>query len=188
MPAKKSTKSKPTNSRSRVSAKSKKRGFQFKWWMALLLVLIVGGVGIVVYRASFAGLQCSQAPTGAICDNGPVPITVKSRANTPDCRVSTGPSAGGQLAPANGPLNSPQFCVQFSSFNSPFGPTGGNQYDPQTIYKMSNNFNTSCGRISKQSPFGAFKRRQDAGFVSPGELFQLTGFSNQALWWTSVGC
>lgn len=40
-------------SKSRVS-KSKKSKFQFKWWMAVILVVIVGGIGIAILRFSKA--------------------------------------------------------------------------------------------------------------------------------------
>lgn len=52
MAAKKSTKS--TKTKSRVSAKSSKGGLKFRWWMAVVLVLIVGGIGIAVARYSLA--------------------------------------------------------------------------------------------------------------------------------------
>lgn len=43
-----------TKTKSRVN-KSNKNAFQFKWWMALVLVVVVGGVGLVILRFSQAG-------------------------------------------------------------------------------------------------------------------------------------
>ena len=51
-------------SKSRVSNKSKKTGFKVKWWMALILVLIVGGVGVAVLRYSQAGSVALVAGSG----------------------------------------------------------------------------------------------------------------------------
>lgn len=37
------------------TASINKQGFKFRWWMAVLLIVVVGGVGLVVLRFSRAG-------------------------------------------------------------------------------------------------------------------------------------
>lgn len=51
--------------KSRVSkTTTKKPGFQFRWWMALILVGIVGGVGMLVYR--FSNASDNNAPNNSL--------------------------------------------------------------------------------------------------------------------------
>ncbi len=54
------TKSKTAKSRTSKTGLTKRKGFQFKWWMGVALVLIVALVGIIVLRYSRAA-------------NGPIP-------------------------------------------------------------------------------------------------------------------
>lgn len=44
-----------TKQKSRVSKSSKKSGFKFHWWFAMILVLLVAVIGLVIVRFSFAG-------------------------------------------------------------------------------------------------------------------------------------
>src|SRR5437016_5138581 len=39
---------------------AKKKGFKFKWWMAVILIVIVGGVGLLVLRFSRADTPPSE--------------------------------------------------------------------------------------------------------------------------------
>lgn len=161
MPAKKSTKPK-----SRVSAKSKKNGFKFKWWMALILVVVVGGVGILVYRASFAYRDCGSTPTGAICGGGPVQFRISNV----------------QL------INNNQSVSMTGHFPNNFNPQvyyykGYSRDQDDAIYKMNSKENTECGRISEYSPF-SYKSGRNVNFYSPNEL----RYGISYVWWTPVGC
>lgn len=46
---------KQNTKKTRVSKQAKKSKFQFKWWMAIVIAVIVIIVGLVVVRFSFAG-------------------------------------------------------------------------------------------------------------------------------------
>lgn len=190
-----------TNSKTRVSKGAKKKGFQFRWWMALILVVIVGGVGVLVYRASFAGLPCSQAQEGQICDAGPIRLKILANVNSGQC-VWT--HQGNSILRPNRPHNELGFtsylgqaqypgdyrCGEFNNgqFKSPFVPTYPNDQNSQMIYKMYNNFNTTCGRISRNNPFDYFKNRTNPNYMSPENIFAGSTYSDQNVWWTSVGC
>jgi hypothetical protein len=54
---------KTTKSRVSKTAKNKKGGFKFRWWMAVILVMIVAVVGIVVVRFSHAMGQYGYGPS-----------------------------------------------------------------------------------------------------------------------------
>ena len=155
MPAKKSTRS--TKTKSRVSTKSKKGGFKFHWWMGLILVVIIGGVGILVYRASFAGRECSTTPRGAICGGGPVQFRISNVRFNPNA-----PSGETHLSMTGHFPN---------NFNSnvyayiPYQNWNFNQDD--TIYRLGysnvQNVNSDCGRISEYNPL-TFKSGRNVNF------------------------
>lgn len=45
---------KKNSAKSRVSARSKKQGFKFKWWMGLIIIVVIGGIGLIALRFSQA--------------------------------------------------------------------------------------------------------------------------------------
>ena len=57
------TKTKKSTSRVSKASLGKKKSFKFRWWMAILLVLAVGGIGVAVLRFSHAAstTQCNPA-------------------------------------------------------------------------------------------------------------------------------
>lgn len=53
-------------SKTNVARRAKKQSFKFKWWMAVIGVVMVAGVGIAVLRFSNAGTVGAPAPKGPI--------------------------------------------------------------------------------------------------------------------------
>src|SRR5207249_1189209 len=135
-------------------------------------------------------LPCSQAPQGAICDNGPGALKIVAAVNSAQCTYSTTEynwRAGNGVAQPDSPASVRCGIYNNGQFSSPFGPsaTSGNS-DKLTIYKMINNFNTSCGRISKYNPFAS--KGSDPQYQSPNNIYYGSTYSDQYFWWTSVGC
>lgn len=173
------SKKKVPQSRTGKSAKYKKNAFKFKWWMALILVLIVGGVGFIVFRQSFAGVPCSQAQRGQLCDNGPVPIKILENTNSYQCGI----------AQAKGPGDYRCGVFNGGQFNSAFRyEVGANNDDTTAIYKMKNSFNNTCGRISYQNPLNDLKNRRNTDYLSPNKVYYESKDAYLNAWWTSVGC
>ncbi len=171
MPA---AKKKAPKSRTSKSAKSKKSSFKFHWWMGLILVVIIGGVGILVYRASFAGRECSTTPRGAICGGGPVQFRISNLQYNPNAPAGiTTLSMDGHF-PNN--FNTGVYSLRRGEF-----------YQDDAIYRLgyagNGNVNTDCGRISEYNPL-TFKSGRNVNFYSPNELRYGVSYA----WWTPVGC
>lgn len=165
MTAKKSTKLK-----SRTSTKSKKGGFKFKWWMGLIVVVVVGGVGFFVYRSSFAYRECRNTPTGAICGGGPVYFRISNLQYNPNA------------APGISKLSMTGHFP--NNFNPRVYATLYTMDQDDAIYRLGGqNQNNDCGRISQNSPF-SYKSGNNVNFYSPNELRYGISYA----WWTPVGC
>lgn len=156
MPSQKSTKPK-----SRVSSRSKKGGFKFRWWMALLLVLIVGGVGFTVFRQSFAAKNCARTARGAVCGDGPSLASVGYDSDsTLDIKIQRPYREG------------------FVTLHS------GTKTQSDAIFRF-HGVNTECGRISARNPF-EYKRSPE--YMSFRRLSGAIGLNSYWVWWTPVGC
>jgi len=163
-------KKKALKSRTSKTAKSKKSAFKFKWWMALLLVLIVGGVGFIVFRQSYAYRDCRTTPRGAICGGGPVQFRISDlqyRPGTPAADITFYGHFPNNFNPGVSEVCVPYQCDQ-----------SGN-----SIFQLSSRENTECGKISRNNPFG-YKSGQNVGFYTGNDLRYGISYA----WWTPVGC
>lgn len=65
----------PTYKSRTSKSASKKSGFQFRWWMALVLVGVIAVIGIVVIQFSHAGTNFTAQPPSACAPAYGIPTT-----------------------------------------------------------------------------------------------------------------
>ena len=166
MPTKKPTKS-------RVSKTStKKSGFQFRWWMGLILVVIVAGIGIAVIRLSRAssitsirlynGSGCTRVTLNHNTAKATIPsnVCLLSLTNVPGGSVSLNTSRDILYPPYN--AGRPGTYCFWGRYSAPAG----------TEFKISTTYSgDGAGSASNPKTFYG----SDSGVTGYGTNFSVNG-------------
>lgn len=171
-------------SKSRVSnSVAKKAGFQFRWWMALVLVVAVAIVGVVVLRFSNAA-SFTSTPQQAT-------VVGYNQANNYACGIEP---RGLNRAYSNNQYDclEVRFPNNFTASVTPwFIASSG-----IVIWKIRSTVNTDCGTLSERSPldakvadpgyFGAYSA--GVGNVATSATKKTLPDNGQTVWWTKTTC